>query len=435
MLFVYILLGKTIILISRLINFGNGSTWPGHIILKLYPNFLKEITKNSKLKVVFVTGTNGKTTTTTMIATILKGNGKTVFQNTSGANLKNGIASSFIRHSNLRGIINDEYAVIEVDENNLPTVLTDLTPHSILILNLFRDQLDRYQELDSIATKWNLAFKNLTPQTTLILNADDPLIVSLGKNTNARVYFFGLNDETINQTHQHASDSTYCPLCKTKLIYTRIYYSHLGHWQCPNCKFTRPQPDLSNISCPLPGTYNKYNALAAGLFILKQNINQHDMEKIMKNITAVFGRQEKIEYKGKNIKIFLSKNPTSFNQSLVTIFSDSTHKNYNLLVVLNDAIPDGRDISWIWDIDFEEYIGKCSNVTISGHRVYDIALRLQYAQQKYQGLNSKYQVESNLKRALQDSLEKTSPGETLYILPTYSAMLEIRKILTGRKIL
>src|SRR5258708_1673272 len=199
MLFFLILTGKMIISISRWSNIGNGSTWAGHIILRLNPKFLRKITDNSKLKVVLVVGTNGKTTTATMIKTILKENGKTVFQNTSGANLKNGIVSSFINYSSLTCKIDYEYAVFEVDENNLPLILDDITPHAIIVLNIFRDQLDRYGEIDSIARKWNTAFRKLTKKTNLILNSDDPLVASLGENVEANLYFFGLNDAETNK--------------------------------------------------------------------------------------------------------------------------------------------------------------------------------------------------------------------------------------------
>jgi UDP-N-acetylmuramyl tripeptide synthase len=161
----------------------------------------------------------------------------------------------------------------------------------------------------------------------------------------------------------------------------------------------------------------------------------NEIENTLKNISAVFGRQEKINYHGKNIQIFLSKNPTSFNQSIATIFDDLTSQTYNFLFVLNDDIPDGRDVSWIWDIDIEEYMSKFTNVTISGSRAYDMALRFQYGEEAYQQLDDKYHIEPDLKRAVNNALERTPTGETLYILPTYSAMLQIRKILTGRKIL
>lgn len=435
MFYLSIFFGKLFTLTSRFLNLGDGSTWPGHIALRLNPNFLKDIYKKVNLKVVFIVGTNGKTTTSSMIATVLKENNKTLFQNTSGANLKNGIVSAFITNANFLGKINAEYAVIEVDENNLPLLLADITPRAIVVTNLFRDQLDRYGELDTIAKKWALSFKNLTSETNLILNADDPLVASLAKGTQASVHFFGLEDKTENKVHQHASDSIYCPLCKTKLSYSEIYYSHLGHWECLHCKFARPKVELSEISCSLPGTYNKYNALAAGLFLLGEKIPMAKIEEGMKNITAVFGRQEKIVHEGKNIQIFLSKNPTGFNQSLATIFSNSENKNLNFLIALNDNIPDGRDVSWIWDIDFEPYLNNIKSICVSGTRVYDMALRLQYAEDAYGVLSSKYQIEGDLKNAISLALERVNVGETLFVLPTYSAMLDIRKILTGRKIL
>jgi UDP-N-acetylmuramyl tripeptide synthase len=436
-----ILLGKCINFTSRIFNLGNGSTWPGHIALSVNKNFICEIIKYSPIKIVIIVGTNGKTTTSKMITTILEKNKKSVMHNTSGANLLNGIASSFIFNTNVFGKVNKDYAIFEVDENVLPLMLKEMTPHAILLLNLFRDQLDRYGEIDSIMKKWQTALAQLQNGTMVLLNADDPKIAYLGKDLKANVSYFGLEEKTINKTLQHASDSTYCPNCQTKLTYQKIYYSHLGLWSCPQCKIKRPKPEMSMIYYPLSGTYNKYNTLAAALFAKQEGISEANIEKALKTVTPAFGRQEMLKIDGKKVQIFLAKNPASFNQTLETI------KNLGgktVLFVLNDRIPDGRDVSWIWDIDIEDYIDEFENIIVSGDRVYDMGLRIEYSfkspsdkqsTSRIKNTEDKLKIHESLDEAIKESLSLLKQNETLYILPTYSAMLEVRKILTGKKIL
>ncbi|HSW96424.1 MAG TPA: Mur ligase family protein [Candidatus Saccharimonadales bacterium] len=426
-----IFFGKSISSISKLLNLGNGSTWPGHIALLANKKFIRDITKNFPLKIVVVAGTNGKTTTGKMITTILQEDKKHVFQNTAGANLLNGIASTLLLHTNVFGKINKGYAIFEIDENVLPLFLNELTPHAIILLNLFRDQLDRYGEIDTIAKKWQTALATLPGTTTVYLNADDPQIAYLGESLCTDVQYFGLEEKSVQKTLQHASDSIYCPNCHTKLMYKRIYYSHLGDWHCPSCKLKRPMPNISITYFPLSGDYNKYNTLAAALFAKNEGIKNTIIEKALKKVKPAFGRQEIIEIDDKKAQIFLSKNPTSFNQSLDTI---KHLGGKTVLLILNDRIPDGRDISWIWDIDIEEYMDNFENIIVTGDRVYDMALRMQYIQNS-QKENTKFTIYENLEDAVQQSLLLIKPNEVLYILPTYSAMLEIRKILTGKKIL
>ncbi|MGH7246437.1 MAG: Mur ligase family protein, partial [Candidatus Levyibacteriota bacterium] len=259
-----ILLGKTISYVSKLTNRGNGSTWPGHIALTLEKEFIQEIVKKSHLQIILVCGTNGKTTTSTTLAAMFTKSGKKVLQNTSGANLLNGIASSLLLSADKKGYIDKDVAIFEVDENALPLVLQTLIPHAIVVLNLFRDQLDRYGELDAIAKKWNDAFATLPSATKLILNADDPLIATLGKNVQADVCYFGL-DEKSERKLPHAADSIYCSNCQHKLTYGAVYYSHLGNWYCTHCKNKRPRIEKIAPFFPFSGTYNKYNILAATL--------------------------------------------------------------------------------------------------------------------------------------------------------------------------
>ncbi|MBI3093231.1 MAG: Mur ligase family protein [Candidatus Levybacteria bacterium] len=439
-----ILLGKLIRLLSSSLGLGSGSTWPGHIALSLNKNFIRGVltTNDQRPKTILIAGTNGKTTTGKLIQTILENNEKKVFQNQAGANLLNGIASALIQYSTKLGRLNYDYAIFEVDENTLPLALTEFTPDFLILLNLFRDQLDRYGEVNIVASKWKKAIEQLNNpasggagQTILILNADDPQIAYLSKSRKQKVFYFGLSDkEKGARVLAHASDSAYCPDCSSKLAYKKIFFSHLGIWKCTNCGLKRPTLDISDSPIfPLSGTYNKYNSLAAVLLAQLNNINNRTIEQSLRQFKPAFGRQEIIKKGSKNIQIFLSKNPASFNESLRTVYEQGAK---TVLLVLNDRIPDGRDVSWIWDVDFENFIDKFKNIILSGDRAYDMGLRIKYSSSsEFQISNFKFQIEENLKKAIQLALEKTPKSETLYILPTYSAMLEVRKILTGRKIL
>lgn len=420
-----ILFGKLFSFLSKLFNLGHGSTWPGHIALVINPNFIKDVLGKSNLKIILIIGTNGKTTTSKLIQTVLQNNNKTVLLNTSGANLINGVASSLILSGNLLGEIDKDYAILEIDENAFPQIVEKLTPNYIIALNLFRDQLDRYGEVNAISSKWKKVVDKLK-STTLILNADDPEIAFLGENTK-NVYFFGLEDKSLQTTKlQHASDSLLCPKCNTKLIFSKYYFSHLGIWECKNCKLKRPTPDIASFKYyPLTGTYAIYDTLAAVSLARLLKIKDDDILLSLKKFKPAFGRQEKIKFNDKNIQIFLGKNPISFNESLETI------KNIggkNILIVLNDNIPDGLDVSWIWDVDFETILGKDMTITVSGTRKFDIALRLKYA-----GFFT--HIADSLEEALVKLTNELDENEKLFILPNYSAMLETRKILTGKKIL
>lgn len=420
------LFGKIFIKLSRILNFGDGSTWPGHIALKINKNFVKNSLNNSKIKLIIIAGTNGKTTTDRLVTSIIRESGKSYLQNKAGANLLNGLASTIIKGSNLTGKLKQDYLIFEADEFALPHILRETNPNFLIILNIFRDQLDRYGEVTTIAETWRKSFKKLTNETTLILNADDPLVASLSGSLKAKTVFFGLNDENKKEIIKHGADTIYCPHCGEKLDFETVFFSHLGDWNCRSCKNKRPKIDLSKLThYPLPGTYNKYNCLAAALFAKEEQIDEKIIIKAFKSFTPAFGRGEELKYKGKKIRLFLSKNPTSYNESLETALELG---GKNFLFVINDNIPDGLDISWIWDINFSEYLNKDLNVGVSGSRVYDIALRLKYDEQFTH-------VFEEIEEAIEKMINNLEKDETLYILPNYSAMLEARKIITGKKIL
>ena len=399
-----IILGKLVSLFSTTFRLGAGETWPGEIALRINPRILRGLSAHAK-HIILVAGTNGKTTTVKMIETILTVQGVRVKRNATGANLDNGLVSAFLAYQNA------DYYIFEVDEATLPNILKDLTPEIIVLTNLFRDQLDRYGEVDAIAEKWSVALGALERQTKLIVNADDPHLAFIGsKRTNVR--YFGLEDPSLFLPKmQHATDAIYCPNCGARLTFSGVYYSHLGKWACGACSFVPPKEDVvaSDFVSPLEGVYNKYNTLAAALVSETLGIKKMDITAALTHFTPAFGRMETVG----NKTILLSKNPTGFNESLRTVAA--SHEKGPVLLVLNDRIPDGRDISWIWDVDFEQYAQF--TYYVSGDRALDMALRLKYA-----GIQN-------------FSIVQDIPSDVRWILPTYSAMLDVRKVLTGRKIL
>lgn len=432
-----IALGKSVSRFSKLANRGNGSTWPGHIALQANKNFIKDVISKSSVKTIIVAGTNGKTTTASLIKKGLIESGKTVFQNQSGANLLNGIASTVLLHASFDGKLNYDYAIFEVDENSLPLVLKQVNPDYLVLLNLFRDQLDRYGEIHTIVKKWQDAIAALVPKTTFILNADDVQIatipVFLGISEKNILYFSVKTEGKNANILSESADSVTCPKCGNKLTFETVVFSHLGKWHCTKCGLKRPNSSLNQFTLyPLSGMYNKYNTNAAALVLEQIGLDKQVIEKAFSNFTPAFGRQETISYKNRKIQLFLSKNPTSFNQSFATIQELGAK---NILFILNDRIPDGRDISWIWDTNLNG-IDKFKKIIISGDRTYDMALRIQYEHaEKWNRKNGLWNIEPDLEKALTSALSVTHPSETLYILPTYSAMLDVRKIITGKKIL
>lgn len=425
--------GKTVSKISTLTK-RSGSTWPGHVALKIDTNLIANILKlNPQLSIILVAGTNGKTTTTKLIQDVLETQGKKVFRNETGANLLNGITSTFIKHSNLNGKINYDTAVFEIDESSLPLLLSEFSSTqnklSIILLNLFRDQLDRYGEVNGIAKKWLMSLQKLPKETILITNGDDPMLRFIGENSNLHSFYFGLSEKhMIKMDTPHDVDFLFCPHCGTELEYSKRSYSHMGVFICPKCKFEHKKTaTFDELPNPMFGIYNRYNINAAALLLQKAyGIGEDHIQKTLDAFAPAFGRQEIIEYKSKKIFLLLSKNPTGFNQSIQAILEQD--KNPNVLLLLNDRIPDGLDISWIWDVEFEN-LKTSESITISGDRAYDMGLRIKYADIK------QHTIEINLETAIDHALLQITSQKTLYILSTYSAMLETRKILTGKSIL
>jgi UDP-N-acetylmuramyl tripeptide synthase len=417
---------------------GAASVLPGEIARRLQPQVLSLLFAQVRQGVILVVGTNGKTTTSLLLRKILESQGWRVAHNDSGANLINGLVTTLLGNTNLMGQLDADYAILEVDENVLPVVLRSCQPQFIVGLNLFRDQLDRYGEIDTISRKWKQAIASLPAETVVILNGDDPTLCSLGQQLLQKVLFFGLNEpDAYLHEIPHAVDSIYCPRCGCKLNYAGVYLSHLGDYHCPSCSFTKSQLAVNSREWPqiLIGVYNKYNTLAAGLVALQIGINISAIYDAIKNFRAPFGRAEELKVGDKHVRILLSKNPVGMNETIRTVNQlQKTYGPSTKLLVLNDRTPDGTDVSWIWDVDTEKLMASGGIVVVSGDRVYDMALRLHYSQTDGEN-NVKLIVKEDLSEAIATALDHTPDNKALYILPTYSAMLEVRGLLTGRKIL
>ena len=410
-----VIAGKLVSLTCRVLKLGAGVTWAGEVALKVDPQiFSKLIPKTAS--VVFVAGTNGKTTTAKLLVTALKNAGKTVVTNASGANLLNGMVGSLLTQKS-----GDIY-VLEVDENNLISAMGEVRPHYaeasrgkliVGLLNIFRDQLDRYGEVDTVAKRWLAGLKLF--DANLIINADDPQLAYLGRNLKGKISYFGLDEKKFYLKEKpHAMDSIFCPNCGGRLAYQGYYLSHLGEYRCEKCGFGHPRNDRMYRSYKayiMDGVHNFYNILAASLAAEILGVKDPDFSRFK----PAFGRSEEIW----GIKVLLSKNPAGFNESLRTVVN--SRNQGSLLLVLNDRIPDGRDVSWIWDADLEMLKSYQYPIYVSGDRKEDLAVRLKYAEIRDMGGVGE----------LGEMLEK----KPKWVLATYSGMLEVRKILTGRKIL
>ncbi len=448
-------LGKFINLCLKLFNRSAGGALPGLIALKIDPQFLVHSKSQFSHGVILISGTNGKTTTTSLLAKVLSDQAFKIVTNPDGSNLVRGIASTLITHLPFSNRKNYDYGVFEVDEAALVQVVNELEPEIVVLTNLFRDQLDRYGELDIIASKWKQVLSDNKAKIKLILNADDPLVASIGQTDSTHNFYYGLETLSKIQTSHHQADSIFCPKCHTQLNYTTIYYSHLGHWNCHKCGNKNPTLTLTTrqirqitdkgleivtsdkqvIKTKLTGLYNCYNLFAVYLTAQVLGLKSDETIKAIESFTPIFGRQEKLTIDNKTVMILLSKNPTGFSQSIQAIVNDNPQ---NLLVALNDKIADGEDVSWIADIDFGNLdFTKIKNLTFSGTRAHELALRVKYELPDVgtgRDLSLPQIIHPDLKTAIHQALENTPNNETLYILPTYTAMLEIRKILTGKEI-
>jgi UDP-N-acetylmuramyl tripeptide synthase len=428
--------------LSRLAGRGGGTTLPGKLLWKLDPAAIDRLAARLPQGSALISATNGKTTTAAMAAAIL-GERVRLAHNRSGANLVSGVASTLLASRDA------ELGLFEVDEAALPEVAARVRPRAVCLGNLFRDQLDRYGELELIAARWRAAVDALPAAAALVVNADDPQVGALADGRSGATTF-GLDDPSrARPALQHAADSKYCVRCGTPYDYRAAYVGHLGDYHCPHCGHERPPlvvvgRDLElaglaraaftlvtpegerRIELRLPGLYNVYNALAAAALARALGASLDEIAGGLGRFDAAFGRFERITVGDRGLLMLLIKNPAGANEAVRTLVEGEPPTV--AVVALNDGIADGRDVSWIWDVDFEPLLAGAERVVATGERAAELALRF-----KYGGLDEgAIEVVPELERALDRGLELTPPGGELVLLPTYTAMLALRKIVAGR---
>jgi UDP-N-acetylmuramyl tripeptide synthase len=428
--------------ISRLTGRGGGTTLPGKILATVDPAALGMLARRLPLGSALVSGTNGKTTTAAIVAEIL-GPRVRLAHNRSGANLTSGVASALLEQADA------DLGLFEVDEGVLPFVAAHARPRAVCLGNLFRDQLDRYGELELVADGWRGAVAALDPAAWTVVNADDPLVADLARGR-VNVLRFGLDDPSAARERlPHAADSKHCISCGTPYAYAAPYVGHLGDYSCPKCGNARPPLDVAaraitlhglegcefDLVTPqgtrrarlgLPGLYNVYNALAAAALASVLGATVDETAEGIARLRAPFGRFERIQAKDRTVLLLLVKNPAGANEVVRTLVAAGPPQM--AVIALNDDIADGRDVSWIWDVDFEPLVEGLDRLVVTGRRAHELALRF-----KYGGLEpTRIEVIPALAHALDRGLELTPKGGELFVLPTYTAMLALRRIATER---
>ncbi|MGA8718090.1 MAG: Mur ligase family protein [Solirubrobacteraceae bacterium] len=434
--------------LARRAGRGGGTSLPGKVLMALEPGAISELSARLPRGSVVISATNGKTTTAAMVASVLRQAGVPVVHNRAGANMAGGVASTLLAAARGGGRIDGELGLFEIDEFWLDQVTPKLHPRGILLGNLFRDQLDRYGELETIADRWAAMTASIGPSARLVLNADDPLIADLGRDA-ANVTYFGIEDPSVATPEmQHASDSKHCRRCGAAYVYDAIYLGHLGRYYCPSCGQRRPAPSVAaerisldgtrrssfelttpvgnaTVELPLPGLYNVYNALGAAALCIGLELPLTAVAAGLRDVQAAFGRAERIAIGDVELQVLLIKNPAGANEILRTLVLE--HEELDVLAILNDRVADGRDVSWVWDADFEMLAGRVRRVTCAGTRAAELAVRLKYA-----GVpDDRLHVTPSLPAALDEALAAVESGH-LYALPTYTALLELRQELADR---
>jgi UDP-N-acetylmuramyl tripeptide synthase len=434
--------------LTRLFKTG-GSALPGLIAQNLSPHILKELSQSCPEGVVLVAGTNGKTTTSRLLADMLVRSGKNIIYNRSGSNLVRGHISAFLEHTNWKGTVTADMAILEVDEAVLPAAIEACSPRLVVLNNLFRDQLDRYGEVDSIAKRWSEALRKHLPKKSLLLaNGDDPIITNAVLQTkHTHNLFYGLFDSRVGtKTPSSAVDAYISPVSQKPLTYTTYYLSHLGEYKDPASQFARPSLDYAahdirlgnpsrfilksesgslDIELALPGLYNVYNGVAAAAAASALKLEPAVIADSLLNFQGAFGRFERLTLKNTEAIFALIKNPVGASEVMRTITQDSDA--FDLAIIANDNFADGLDVSWYWDANFEQLMSRPCQITFAGSRAADMALRCKYA-----GFTGKCVIAPTIEAALDEVVESTSLRT--YVMATYTATLAIQKTLARRNL-
>jgi UDP-N-acetylmuramyl tripeptide synthase len=435
--------GRAAATLSRRLGRGGGTVIAGHLVPRLAPQALRDVTESLPHGSIVVSGTNGKTTTTRLLSHVLRGAGMRPIHNRAGANLLSGLYSTVAQATDWQARPRGDIGLFEVDEATVPRALEHIRPRVLLLHNIFRDQLDRYGEVHFVAGLWRESVRQLTASTSVVVNADDPLVADLSPTLT-----YGITDPAVGTSHSlpHAADARLCPRCGSALDYNVVFYGHIGHYRCSACEFSRPAPGVAatavellgdagtnlTVDSPigviratlrLPGLYNVYNALAAIAVCAALGMPRDAIARGLETFTAAFGRLERVQVEDRELFLALVKNPVGFTEVLRTVLANPGRRS--LLIAINDRFADGTDVSWLWDVEFERLAGRVNAAVCAGLRADDMAVRLKYA-----GVEpERIRVEHDLQHALDQALALAEPRETVYVLPTYTAMLAMRELL------
>lgn len=441
--------GRAVAVATRLTRRGGGTALPGLVAERVDPALVANLARSLGRGRVVVTGTNGKTTTSRIIAAAFDAAGMGYIHNREGSNLMRGMASTLLAHA--RPILGIRAAattagLFETDEATMPAAVKALRPRVIVITNLFRDQLDRYGEVDTVAGLWRQALVHAPDDCILVLNADDPSVAEMATGWKGGVRWFGLEDPAFATASAGAFDARWCA-CGGDYAYERRYFAHVGIWRCTNCARKRPLPGVSatgvrleldsaeltfgngaSATMPLSGLYNVYNALAAVTACEAFGLPLEAALAGVRSVQPAFGRQEMVELEGRRLRLFLTKNPAGANQVLLLLRQvAAVHPGLKLVVMLNDRFADGQDVSWTWDVDYELLKGETASWWAGGDRAEDLAVRLKYA-----GWPPPSAVAHEPARVLDSLLAGSQPGDDIFVIPTYTAMLDLRAELARR---
>ena len=435
--FITVFICKTFSFLLKMLG-RKGTSAPGKLAIKLYPDILKVLSQKVNKEIIAVMGTNGKTTTNNLLADYFENAGYTVVCNRVGANMMEGNVVAFLEKTKLFGKTNIDYACLETDEGWAKYIFEKITPDKIIVGNLFRDQLDRYGEIDTTVEFVRRAIR-LAPGATLILNADDPLTVAMAQPFENKKIYFGIKDK-VNEYNSQSKEGKYCQFCGKQLGYNFHHFNQLGDYFC-DCGFKRPDAQFNasdikvfpkiaftldgfgDILLNSRGMYNIYNILSSSAAALDCGVDFKHIVKVAENYRPQIGRMQEFNLFGKTVYLILAKNPAGFNQSVYAVCEDTRTKD--LVIGINDAVSDGQDISWLWDVDFEALMKPDTlSYTTSGRRYADMGLRLKYAGVETEKISFATDLKSNLTEIL-----KNGKGEVLYILANYTALFETEEVL------
>jgi UDP-N-acetylmuramyl tripeptide synthase len=452
--------GKAAGVASRALGRGGGTSFPGAIARRIDPNVLRKVAAVSNASTVVVTGSNGKTSTCRMLAALAEAGGLTISHNRTGSNLLQGVISAAVRGADLLGRMDAELLLLEVDEATVRRVVPDMQPDVFVVTNIFRDQLDRFGELYSMARMLQTVVHSLPASATVVLNGDDPLVASLplgegaAAGTSARVVYYGISGDSTGLTvPEHSADTIRCVRCQETLSYRTVHLSHLGDYICPACGVTRPALDIAvsaispspdggsemtietpagqlRLRVPLAGVHNVYNAAAALACVtalsLPQPLEPAQARQALASVRPAFGRLEEIQAGDRPVTLAFVKNPTSYNATLREVLSRPGSKH--VLTAFSNTVVDGEDFAWLWDVDIEALVAQLATLTVSGTRAEEVALRFKYA-----GADpARIRVIPDRAAALQAALAEPPAGEALHIFAGYTPMRELRGVMQRR---